>query len=228
MKDIEWRAILDCEALGLGMAVPRVGPEILHGIEINPFAAELARTTIWIGDIQWRVKKRFTTIRARSCASSTRSNAATRCSRPTARAASRRRTWPEADFIVGNPPFLGGKLMRSGLGDATVETLFRVYKSRVPAEADLVCYWFAKAWQALQNKRAKRVGLVATNSIRGGANRKVLDPIAEAGAIFEAWSDEGWTVEGAAVRVSLVCFSRAGGDAVEARTRSVFRRSTLT
>ena len=56
VKDIEWRAILDCEALGLGMAVPRVGPEILHGIEINPFAAELARTTIWIGDIQWRVK----------------------------------------------------------------------------------------------------------------------------------------------------------------------------
>ena len=56
VKDIEWRAILDCEAFGLGMAVPRVGPEILHGIEINPFAAELARTTIWIGDIQWRVK----------------------------------------------------------------------------------------------------------------------------------------------------------------------------
>src|SRR3984957_5557319 len=57
VKDIEWRAILDCEALGLGMAVPRVGPEILHGIEINPFAAELARTTIWIGDIQWRGEK---------------------------------------------------------------------------------------------------------------------------------------------------------------------------
>ena len=56
VKDIEWRAILDCETLGLGMRVPRVGPEILHGIEINPFAAELARTTIWIGDIQWRVK----------------------------------------------------------------------------------------------------------------------------------------------------------------------------
>ena len=40
--------------------VPRVGPEILHGIEINPFAAELARTTIWIGDIQWRVKNAIT------------------------------------------------------------------------------------------------------------------------------------------------------------------------
>ena len=114
--------------------------------------------------------------------------------------------WPEADFIVGNPPFLGGKLMRRGLGDATVETLFKLYDGRVPAEADLVCYWFAKAWQAVQAGRAKRVGLVATNSIRGGANRKVLEPIAEAGAIFEAWSDEPWTIDGAAVRVSLVCF----------------------
>jgi type II restriction/modification system DNA methylase subunit YeeA len=75
----------------------------------------------------------------------------------------------------------------------------------------LVCYWFAKAWEALQAGRAKRVGLVSTNSIRGGANRKVLEPIAEAGAIFEAWSDEGWTVDGAAVRVSLVCFGTAEG-----------------
>ena len=56
------------------------------------------------------------------------------------------------------------------------------------------------------------MGLVATNSIRGGANRKVLEPIAEAGAIFEAWSDEPWTVDGAAVRVSLVCFRRVDGE----------------
>ncbi len=60
VKDLEYRAILECEALGLGMIVPRVAPEILHGIEINPFAAELARTTIWIGDIQWRVRNGIT------------------------------------------------------------------------------------------------------------------------------------------------------------------------
>ena len=60
VKDLEYRAILECETLGLGMVVPRVGPEILHGIEINPFAAELARTTIWIGDIQWRVRNAIT------------------------------------------------------------------------------------------------------------------------------------------------------------------------
>jgi type II restriction/modification system DNA methylase subunit YeeA len=108
--------------------------------------------------------------------------------------------------------FLGGKLLRRGLGDETVEALFRVFEGRVPAEADLVCYWFVKAWQALQAGRAKRVGLVSTNSIRGGANRKVLEPIAEAGAIFEAWSDEPWTIDGAAVRVSLACFGEDEGD----------------
>ena len=66
----------------------------------------------------------------------------------------------------------------SGLGDEYVDALFTVYKGRVPAEADFVCYWFAKAWEAMQAQRVSRAGLVATNSIRGGANRRVLDPIA--------------------------------------------------
>jgi type II restriction/modification system DNA methylase subunit YeeA len=206
VKDIEWRAVLDCEALGLGMAVPRVGPEILRGIEINPFAAELARTTIWIGDIQWRVKNAIQhhprpvlrKLDSIECRDALLARDAT--------GGFVEAQWPDADFVVGNPPFLGGKLLRRGLGDETVETLFRIYDGRVPAEADLVCYWFAKAWAALQAGRAKRVGLVATNSIRGGANRKVLEPIAERNAIFEAWSDEPWTIDGAAVRVSLACF----------------------
>jgi hypothetical protein len=57
------------------------------------------------------------------------------------------------------------------------------------------------------SERLTRAGLVATNSIRGGANRVVLKQIVEKGSILDAWSDEGWTVEGAAVRVSLVCFA---------------------
>jgi type II restriction/modification system DNA methylase subunit YeeA len=114
--------------------------------------------------------------------------------------------WPRAEFIVGNPPFLGGKLLRRGLGDEIVDALFEVYQGRVPAEADLVCYWVVKAWEFFEAGSIKRAGLVTTNSIRGGANRKTLEPIAEASAIFEAWSDEPWIVEGAAVRVSLICF----------------------
>jgi type II restriction/modification system DNA methylase subunit YeeA len=56
VKDLELKANLQCEALGLSPRAPAVGPEILHGIEINPLAAELARTTIWIGDIQWGIR----------------------------------------------------------------------------------------------------------------------------------------------------------------------------
>jgi type II restriction/modification system DNA methylase subunit YeeA len=53
--------------------------------------------------------------------------------------------WPEADVIVGNPPFLSGKRLRAELKDAHVNDLFAVYRDRVPREADLVCYWFEKA-----------------------------------------------------------------------------------
>ena len=116
--------------------------------------------------------------------------------------------WPAADAIVGNPPFLGGKRLRTVLGDDYCARLFAAYDGQVPAEADLVCYWFALAQAAIAAGRAVRAGLVATNSIRGGANRRVLDPLARAGAITDAWADEAWTLDGAAVRVSLVCWGQ--------------------
>ena len=144
--------------------------------------------------------------------------------------------WPEADAVIGNPPFLGGKRLISNLGEDYVSRMFVTYAGRVPAEADLVCYWFEKAGQEIAAGRALRAGLVATNSIRGGANRRALEAAthncrprsggSRSGALlvregrptdrrdqpprlFEAWSDEPWVVDGAAVRVSLVCFSRA-------------------
>ena len=79
-----------------------------------------------------------------------------------------------------------------------------------------MCYWFAKAGRLVSEGRVKRVGLVATNSIRDGTNRLVLERILEQGAIFEAWSDEPWVVDGADVRVSLICFARRG-DGLAAR-----------
>jgi type II restriction/modification system DNA methylase subunit YeeA len=74
----------------------------------------------------------------------------------------------------------------------------------------LVCYWFEKANKQLDAGKCERAGLVATNSIRGGANRRVLDEIAEKDRFIEAWSDEPWVVDGAAVRVSIVCFGDRG------------------
>jgi type II restriction/modification system DNA methylase subunit YeeA len=76
----------------------------------------------------------------------------------------------------------------------------------VPREADFVCYWFEKARALLEAGRVKRVGLLGTQSIRGGANRKVLERIKATGDIYMAWSDRQWILEGASVHVSFVAF----------------------
>lgn len=214
VKDIENKANLECEMLGLEPRLPMVGPEILRGIEINPLAAELARTTIWIGDIQWRLRngihsepkpilRKLDAIECRDALIAPSAPSSPGKTRPLRYVEAE---WPNADFIVGNPPFLGIRLMRNGLGNETVERLFEIYGGRVSREADLVVYWFEKARAAVRDGRAKSVGLVATNSIRGGANRLVLDRISEQATIFDAWSDEPWVIEGAAVRVSIICF----------------------
>ena len=116
--------------------------------------------------------------------------------------------------MIGNPPFLGGKLLITNLGEDYVSRMFATYAGRVPAEADLVCYWFAKAGRQIADGKAKRAGLVATNSIRGGANRRALQAATDTRRIFEAWSDEPWVIDGAAVRVSLICFSLSDDESV--------------
>ena len=83
---------------------------------------------------------------------------------------------------------------------------------------DLVCYWFVKAGEQVASGKATRIGLVATNSIRGGANRRALQAATDGRPIFDAWSDELWVIDGAAVRVSLACFSGTG-DAFRPETR---------
>lgn len=184
----------------------RVGPQMLKGIEINPFAQELAQVTVWIGHLQWFLRNGFSfernpvlrPIEAIECR-----DAILDLADP---ANAKESEWPEADVVVGNPPFLGGKKLRSVLGDEYVESMFRVYDGRVPREADLVTYWFEKARAAIEVGALKRAGLLATNSIRGGSSRRVLDRIRKTGQFFMAWSDEPWVVEGAAVRISLIGF----------------------
>ena len=95
------------------------------------------------------------------------------------------------------------------LGEGYTTTLRNVYAGRVPGGADLVCYWFDKARAQITAGALQRAGLVSTNSIRGGANRKVLDAICVETRIFDAWSDEPWVNEGAAVGVSLIAFGCA-------------------
>jgi type II restriction/modification system DNA methylase subunit YeeA len=115
-------------------------------------------------------------------------------------------TWPPADVIVGNPPFLGGKRLRAELGDEYTEALFKLYGDRLPSFIDLCCYWFEKARAMIESGEAKRVGLLATNSIRDGTSRLILERIKQSGNIFWAVSDHEWVLDGAAVNISMIGF----------------------
>ena len=106
--------------------------------------------------------------------------------------------------------------------------LRRTYAGRVPGGADLVCYWFEEARAQDRSRTRQRAGLVATNSIRGGANRKVLERIQETGTIFHAWSDQPWINEGAAVQVSLVAFRRAATEEIQLDGKPSRGRSSRT
>ena len=82
--------------------------------------------------------------------------------------------WPEADFIVGNPPFIGTARMREALGDGYAEAIRRVYR-HVPDSADYVMYWWDKAAELVAAGRARRFGLITTNSLRQTFNRRVIE-----------------------------------------------------
>jgi hypothetical protein len=247
LRDLEKRVRV--EARDLGLQDPQVmlqtGPHNILGLEINDYAAELARVTVWIGDIQWcrrngyphatdpilqsldGIEHRdallaFPPLPEEQALNVPRAESRCEAEWPAVSEAE----WPKADVIVGNPPFLGDKVMRRELGDAYVDTLRKTYAGRVPGGADLVTYWFEKARAHIAAGHCQAAGLVATNSIRGGANRKVLDRIAESTVIFAAWSDEPWINEGAAVRVSLVCFGEAGRSAAPSAKRGVSPAAT--
>jgi hypothetical protein len=205
LKDLEWDAInWGSLVFQQPMQLPQVGPEAVLGIEINAYAAELARVTIWIGEIQWMLRRGLNY--ARVPILRTLDNIETRDALLTLsdRLHAREAEWPPTEFIVGNPPFLGGKLLRRGLGDDYVDTLFEVFDGRVPREADFVSYWHEKARAQIATGRTHRAGLLATQGIRGGANRRVLDRICDTGGIFFAKSDEPWVLAGANVHISFV------------------------
>ena len=216
LKDMEHRANLEAEALGLHRElVIETSPANVLGIELNPYAAELARVTVWIGEIQWMLAHGYALksnpilqpldhIECR--------DAVLNFSMPSPTTFwSSETEWPTVDAIIGNPPFLGDKKMLAQLGRGYAVALRAKYNGRVPGGADFVTYWLEKARAQIETGKAQRAGLVATNSIRGGASRKVLERIQNTTRIFEAWSDEPWINNGAAVRVSLVCFGDSQG-----------------
>jgi type II restriction/modification system DNA methylase subunit YeeA len=203
LKDIEHRVSIEAEAMGLQREFPQVGPASVKGIEINHYAAELARVSVWIGEIQWMrrngfgvsdrpILKPLDNIECRDAILNPNGTEA---------------AWPQADVVIGNPPFLGNKKMRRLLGDEYVEALRKEYRETLPGACDLVCIWFEKTRQLLDQNQLARAGLVATKTIQSKTNRPVLRAICDSLRMFEVWSNEEWVVDGADVRVSVINFT---------------------
>ena len=202
LRDVEKRVQIEAQDLKLSAQTSlQTGPHNILGLEINEFAAELARVTVWIGDIQWcrqngwphalnPVLKPLDGIEHRDALLKKDGTQA---------------SWPRADVVVGNPPFIGNRKMLNELGLKYTTAVRLAYENQMDG-TDFVCFWFEKALMQIKVGELKNAGLVATNSIRGGANRAVLNRIRETSHIFLAWSDEAWWDNGAAVRVSMIGF----------------------
>ncbi len=207
---------------------PQVSVSQLKAIEINPYAFELAQVSVQIGYLQWRRDNGFDNDRSpvlqvldgfqnedallvphfHNKAKTLKEAQAGEHANDNSLKFYRERKWPEADVIVSNPPFLGDKVMRRELSDDYVQELRKIYGNRIPGQSDLCCYWFEKARDLIEHGKCKRAGLLATQGIRGGANREVLKRIKNTGDIFFAESDRAWVLSGANVHVSMVGFDR--------------------
>ena len=181
---------------------PLVGPEQMRGIELSSYAHEIASMVLWIGYLQWLAEhgEPFTRSPVLSALRGLENRDAVLDGDQPAE-------WPAAEFIVGNPPFVGNTRMRQMLGDD-------IHRDAAGGLQPGGCrasptWWRTGSRQARAQIEAgvtRRAGLIATNSIRGGANAEVLARILTTGGIFMAWPDRAWVQDGAAVRVSIVGF----------------------
>lgn len=202
LKDFELRVINEAEELGIQRQFPQVGPEILKGIELNVFAAELARISIWIGELQWQLENGFNVQRNPIL----RPLDSIQCRDALLNEIGDEAEWPDAEYIIGNPPFLGGGKIRGELGDIYYRRLRDVYRNSVGGQSDLVAYWFYKC-SKLSSGFLNRFGFVSTQRIRHGVNnREIVSVLNHGWKIFEAWQDEPWHDKGALVRTSVTCF----------------------
>lgn len=206
LKDFDLRVQDEARTLDLPLDAERVTPEAVLGIEINPYAAEIARVTMWIGELQWQVRKGLSITRRPILGTLHQIECRDALLAPDGSEAK----WPKADVVIGNPPFLGGTEMPEKLGIEYTERVRSVYGDRLPSRVDLVAYWFEKCRSLIEQNSLNVSGLVATQAIRRGVNRTALDRISANETIFDAWANMPWSIDGADVRVSLVCFGHPG------------------
>jgi hypothetical protein len=244
------------EALA-GLEGHTVDPHQFLGLEINARAAAIAELVLWIGYLQWHFRSKggppaepilraFKNIEVKDAVVKTERVLArdTASAKPRVRAAAdgteeplylyknpRRPDWPPAHFIVGNPPFIGGKDLRSRLGDEYAEALWAAHPY-MNESADFVMYWWDRAAELLARKGTvlRSFGLVTTNSISQVFQRKVVArhlgakrPV----SIVMAIPDHPWTKatrDAAAVRIAMTI---AVAGTHEGRLREVIREARL-
>jgi hypothetical protein len=166
----------------------------IHGIEIEPFAAFLARVVLWIGEhlAKRELGLEEEVLPLKNLDEHVRAGDALLMKWPR----------PEGELaIVGNPPYLGVRKLRHELGDDYVETLFQRYPAN--RAADYVTYWFAQSQGVL--RPGERAGFVCTNSIAQNESREAsIDRLVAAGAtLTDAWKSYPWPGE-AAVHIGIV------------------------
>jgi hypothetical protein len=218
----------ETETIGL----EEVDPHQFLGIELNVRAAAIAELVLWIGYLQQHYRNRsehpaepilkaFGNIQQKDAVLTwdgypelqfeMREGVAVQVF-PNAR----RPEWPDAEFIVGNPPFIGNKRMRDRLGSEYVDAL-RSAQAGVPGSVDLVMYWVSRSGELLKRGPLRRFGLVTTNSITQPLNRGPLEDAISGknpSSLIYAVPDHPWidTSDGAAVRVSMIVAERGGNE----------------
>ncbi|MCC6416120.1 MAG: class I SAM-dependent DNA methyltransferase [Opitutaceae bacterium] len=215
---------------------PKVGVQQLRAIEINPYAYELAQVSVQIGYLQWRRDNGFDNDHTPVLQNldgfrnedallephfglKPRNLKEARADEHTADPNLKfytERVWPKCDVIVGNPPFLGNKRLRTELGDDYTAAIFEVFGARLPATSDFCCYWFEKAREQIAKGKCQRAGLLATTGSKQVSSRRAFERIKESGKIFFAISDRDWFDAGTAIRICMVGF--AGPDIADKPT----------
>ncbi|MGH6736286.1 MAG: class I SAM-dependent DNA methyltransferase [Methyloceanibacter sp.] len=197
-----------------------VDPHQFLGLELNPRAAAIAELVIWLGYLQWHFRTKgsapsepilrdFRNIEVKDAVLTWEGWPVPqiiegKVTYPKAR----QPDWPEAEFIIGNPPFIGNKRLKARLGSEYVKALRSAYPA-VPGSVDLVMYWWFRCAEFLKRARITRFGLIATNSIVQPLNRPGLAYLSETEprcSVIFAIPDHPWVdvEKGAQVRVAML------------------------
>jgi hypothetical protein len=241
MQALESKVIETIQVLG-GQAEPKVGPHQFYGLEKNPRAAKIAELVLWIGWLRNRLHDDPNSVPQPVLAESASINFGRQGGYDAVLKMNSLGEpdlenpmipdWPVAEFIVGNPPFIGAKYMRERLQSDYVEGLWTA-NPRVPQSADFVMQWWDRAAKTLvaDDSPLIRFGLVTTNSITQEFSQRVLSNYlsAETGrlSLVMAIPNHPWTKatkDSAAVRIAMTVAERGER---EGELREIVKESGL-